>query len=534
MVQTGNLFQNFSNMRIYKYLILILIAANPFLIKAQVGFGTNLPDPSAVIELFSGNKGLLIPRLNLISTNSLSPTTAPANSLLISNTATTGSSPYNVTPGFYFFNTTYNNWFRLGEEGNDAWKLAGNANTNSGTNFIGTTNSQNIVFKRNNIWAGTINISSHNGMSFGINSLNTTLTGSDNIAIGYSVLTNNTTANYGVAFGTEALVSTTDGAQNIALGYKSLTKNISGVFNVGLGSNALYNNLESSNLAIGTESLYGNQNGNHNYAFGINSLRENISGSINIAIGTSALNKNTTEGQNVAIGYESLYNNNGLGNVGIGRASLYANTSGQYNEAIGINAMQNNVGGIYNTAIGTESLKKNMFGSFNTTLGYLAGQNLDNSGMANVALGANTDFASTTASNQLNIANNIFGTDLTTTDITSISSSAKIGIGIAQPTSTLHIEGSVSTTVKTLTSGTVSDTDYTVLVGGNISLPAAGTGNTGRIYNLINADGGTYTVTANFRQNTVTLPTYTLNNVDGNKGVVVQSNGTNWIILEKN
>src|SRR4051812_4574616 len=59
--------------------------ATPTNIKAQdnVGIGTNTPDASAILELLSANKGLLVPRMNTVGMNAI---VAPANSLLIYNT----------------------------------------------------------------------------------------------------------------------------------------------------------------------------------------------------------------------------------------------------------------------------------------------------------------------------------------------------------------------------------------------------------------------------------------------------------------
>src|ERR1700749_3517275 len=53
--------------------------------KAQdnVGIGTNTPVPSAILELLSSNKGMLVPRMNTVAMNAIA---SPANSLLIYNT----------------------------------------------------------------------------------------------------------------------------------------------------------------------------------------------------------------------------------------------------------------------------------------------------------------------------------------------------------------------------------------------------------------------------------------------------------------
>ena len=71
---------------------------------AQVGIGTILPDPSAVLDITASDQGLLIPRvaLNNVSNTMLDGVNTAADGLLIwnSNVGTTGGSGI----GYYFFN----------------------------------------------------------------------------------------------------------------------------------------------------------------------------------------------------------------------------------------------------------------------------------------------------------------------------------------------------------------------------------------------------------------------------------------------
>ncbi len=82
-----------------------------FACKAQVGIGTNTPSNSSQLDVTSTNKGILIPRVALTGLNSASPITSPTTSLLVYNTATAGTSPSNVTPGYYYWNGSA--WVRL-------------------------------------------------------------------------------------------------------------------------------------------------------------------------------------------------------------------------------------------------------------------------------------------------------------------------------------------------------------------------------------------------------------------------------------
>ncbi|HOF07761.1 MAG TPA: hypothetical protein PKY44_06995 [Bacteroidales bacterium] len=107
------------------------------------------PDASSMLEVRSTNKGLLIPRVALTDTTSASPITSPATSLLVYNTATAGTAPNNVTPGYYYW--TGSKWMRLlAIDDKVAWLLTGNSGTDTATNFLGTTDAQPLVIRTNN------------------------------------------------------------------------------------------------------------------------------------------------------------------------------------------------------------------------------------------------------------------------------------------------------------------------------------------------------------------------------------------------
>ncbi|MGE4514795.1 MAG: hypothetical protein AB7E26_13435 [Chryseobacterium sp.] len=72
----------------------------------QVGIGTSNPDASAVLDVSATNKGILLPRVALTNSTDQTTITSPATGLLVYNTATTGSAPFNVSPGVYVNNGT--------------------------------------------------------------------------------------------------------------------------------------------------------------------------------------------------------------------------------------------------------------------------------------------------------------------------------------------------------------------------------------------------------------------------------------------
>lgn len=73
---------------------------------AQVSIGNNSPNASAMLEVSSSSKGFLPPRVALSSINDVSTISSPATGLLVINTATAGTAPNNVFPGYYYYDGT--------------------------------------------------------------------------------------------------------------------------------------------------------------------------------------------------------------------------------------------------------------------------------------------------------------------------------------------------------------------------------------------------------------------------------------------
>jgi len=131
------------------------------ILSVQTGFTQNVgisssngfvPDASAGLDVSYANKGLLMPRVALTATNAAAPITSPAISLLVYNTATAGTSPNNVTPGYYYWNgTAWNMLTTTAQTSNLAWATIGNTGTTAGTNFIGTIDSTDFVIKTKNL-----------------------------------------------------------------------------------------------------------------------------------------------------------------------------------------------------------------------------------------------------------------------------------------------------------------------------------------------------------------------------------------------
>ena len=110
-----------------------------FLLVQQLGWaqgvGINIDgstaDNSAMLEVKSSNKGMLIPRVNLLATNNISPmTSTPLTSLLVYNQVSASSGTTAVYPGFYYWNGSV--WVPFVSASSAAYTYTGGAWQTSG------------------------------------------------------------------------------------------------------------------------------------------------------------------------------------------------------------------------------------------------------------------------------------------------------------------------------------------------------------------------------------------------------------------
>jgi len=297
---------NFKKFLIMKFKKLFFVACNLFgvLSFAQVGINTTTPNALLDIRATSATAptntdGLLIPKVDVF------PTTNPTDAqhgMLVYLTTTSGSN----APGFYYWDNPTTRWVCIGDcaSGNN-WALAGNT-VDATTDFMGSTNDADVIFKRNNVHAGRIGA---NNTSFGVDALNPASDSEDseNTAFGFSSLKANTIGRQNTASGVSSLGANTSGSQNTAFGYSSLQANTRG-FN---------------NAASGHFSLYSNTTGRLNTASGAFSLQANTTGNQNTASGYFSLGSNTTGNNNTAIGYQAFSSGGSFSNS----TALGANTT---------------------------------------------------------------------------------------------------------------------------------------------------------------------------------------------------------------
>jgi trimeric autotransporter adhesin len=327
-----------------KYLLLSIFLWNVAWCTAQgTGIGTSNPDASAALDITHTAKGLLIPRM---ATAHIAAVANPAKGLLVYDSSLNQLMVNMGTP-------TAPNWQTIVT--GSGWSLTGNGGT-SGTNFIGTTDIQPLLFRINNQWAGKIDYAT------------------STVFLGY---------------GSGAKDS--GYTSNTGIGYKSLNANKSGFWNTANGSGALQNNLTGfSNTACGQDALFSNTTGQANTANGYQALHLNTTGSANTANGHQALFSNTGD-YNTANGYWALLSNQtGTYNSADGYEAMLTNETGIDNTASGAMALFGNRTGNYNTGVGTNALYNTTASWYNTAIGYNAGSSYDN-GYNNVFIGANTD-----------------------------------------------------------------------------------------------------------------------------------------------
>lgn len=122
---------------------------------AQTGIGTTTPNASAKLDVSSANKGFLPPRVELTATNvftpisglSGAPALATAAGLLVYNTATAGTIPNNVVPGYYYWNGT--TWIQI---------AGGLILENKNAGFTLTASDNNKLFLINSSTAVTVSV----------------------------------------------------------------------------------------------------------------------------------------------------------------------------------------------------------------------------------------------------------------------------------------------------------------------------------------------------------------------------------------
>ncbi|MBC7865784.1 MAG: hypothetical protein IAF38_22615, partial [Bacteroidia bacterium] len=179
--------------------IFVLSSFSPLFFSAQnVGINATgaTPNASAMLDVVSTSKGMLIPRVALTSNaDAATITSGNITSLLVYNTTAASAGSTAVFPGYYYWNGV--KWVALGGAGGLDWALLGNAGTTASSaaigtavnnNFLGTTDNTSLVFATNNLErmrilnSGNVGISQVSpGAKLSFNDLNDGTNGADGI-----------------------------------------------------------------------------------------------------------------------------------------------------------------------------------------------------------------------------------------------------------------------------------------------------------------------------------------------------------------
>lgn len=292
---------------------------------AQVGIGTSSPNSSAILEVNSKNKGLLIPSISLNSLTDASTISSPATSLLVWNN---GSGSLSVA-GFYYWNNSQWNLISTGSSSNNginsssAWNTTGtNIGNYSSANTplsLGTSTLDDLIFKVNGSTMGRLG--TNNSVSFG----SAASAAQNGIAIG-----NSSSSYQGIAIGTNASVTANEsvamGANTQISGYRSTALGYNAKVTVNeataVGNNSEANGFQSTAIGYNAKTTT-----NEATAIGKNSI---AGGYQSIALGHNA--KTTSNGE-TALGINSLTNNQNSTALGSGTSA-----TGQNSTAIGYGA----------------------------------------------------------------------------------------------------------------------------------------------------------------------------------------------------
>lgn len=386
------------------YLIILLITGIPTFLSAQnAGINNTTPDSSAILDITSNSKGLLIPRMTSLKRNSISN---PAKSLIVFDS---------TANAFYYFNG--GNWKSLMTE-QTGWNVQGNAGLHSQNNFIGTTDATDFNIKVNGQSAGKLSFNKAN-IFLGLNAGHTSHTGEHNIILGDSAMVHDSTNSENIVIGSNAGInshcnssviighnagqnssatttligfeagkSITTAIGNTYIGYKAGTLNTYGASNTGIGHLALSNLTTGfNNTALGYAASENTTTGNYNISIGPFAGRMNIAGIYNICIGTNAGYNNTGSNGNVFIGMD---------------AGRFLTGGIEPNVCIGYYAGRTMTIAANNVLTGKLAGYDITTGSGNLCLGNEAGDNIT-TGNNNVSLGYLTSHTLTTLSNSVNL-----------------------------------------------------------------------------------------------------------------------------------
>ena len=294
------------------YQAVVRNASNTLVANAAVGVRVSIIQNTATGTVAYAETHTPITNVNGLATFNIGTGTSPSGSYFLIDWANgpyflktdidpAGGTNYSITNTAQFMSVPYAQFaYKSADSG---WGLGGDAVLDG--SFIGTTNNADLVFKRNNAYAGKL--------------------GFDNTYLGKGAGEFNTMGG-NVAIGTNALNRGGGGGStgnlNTAVGYDAYPNNVQGYGNSAFGNNALFNNTQGfHNAAIGGFALKDLTTGDRNTSIGYNSLNALTTGDFNIGIGSNSQVPSTTASYQLSIGnviYGANMGNIATATIGIG------------------------------------------------------------------------------------------------------------------------------------------------------------------------------------------------------------------------
>ena len=321
-----------------------ILSVNLFAQNVGINSKGNKPSSDAVLDLRTGNLGsalgFLPNEVALSATNSSSPFSTVDTGLIVYNYKTTGTAPYNVVPGYYYW--TGSAWVMM---------LAPGAGTNG---YILSSNgggAPSWVSPSSGLGAVRYVGTSYLGLTSGTGSTGTSEGTGSNL--------------YNINIGDSAGNTNYNGNQNVAIGDQALLSNDKMSGAVAIGSGAM------------SAATYSQYYPDGEVAIGYQALNNTVSNGGNTAIGYQSQNTGSPS-SSTSVGYRALYNNDAYRNSALGYEALKLVNDGIENTAVGYHAGYTNGHGYDNTFIGTSADATSSSLSNSTAIGYNASVSTNN------------------------------------------------------------------------------------------------------------------------------------------------------------
>ncbi len=284
-------------MRKLSYITILVLMTNYLMAQVSITSDNSLPDASAMLDVKSTAKGMLVPRMTTVQRDAIA---TPATGLLVFVTDTNSFWYYNGTAWIDLLAGSIT--FIQDADMDTKIQVEENPDEDIIRLDIGGTEAAQFTKNAN---GDLMLIPSSTNVFIGTSSGNAN-TGDSNVFIGKEAARLNTTGRRNTVVGSQAGFSLLDGTNNVYMGTIAGRDNASGSRNVGLGDGAGAGATGNSNTCVGT------------------SAGTSAAGSNNVLIGDSAGANNTAGNTNVMLGIGAGLGSSGSNNVFIG---YFAGTS---------------------------------------------------------------------------------------------------------------------------------------------------------------------------------------------------------------